>query len=119
MATKINYTDRVKASNIIVSAINTLKDKEYIRVSYGTDYNNEPKVFKITCSIYRDGKPSYSIYKDDVWGMAGMNIDSINKTTMDAYTYDMMNQRTSYRFALDKMVLVEQPFLPQDHDYKF
>ena len=115
----MTYSDKVKASQTIVNAINGLTDGQYIIVTYGTTYNNEPLRFKISCSIYRDGKPSYSIYKDEVFGLSGMNIESINKTTMDAYTYDMMNQRSSYRFALDKMKLVEQPFLPQPHDYKF
>ena len=115
----MTYSDKVKASNIIINAINGLTDGQYIIVTYGTDYDNKPQRFKISCNIFRGGKPSYSIYKDEVFGLSGMNIDCINKTTMDAYTYDMMNQRSTYRFALDKMVLVEQPFLPQDHDYKF
>ena len=115
----MTYSDKVKASNIIINAINGLTDGQYIIVTYGTNYDNEPQRFKISCNIFRGGKPSYSIYKDEVFGLSGMNIDCINKTTMDAYTYDMMNQRSTYRFALDKMVLVEQPFLPQDHDYKF
>jgi hypothetical protein len=103
----MTYSDKVKAASIIINAINGLKDKESIRVAYGTDYNNVPVVYKISCSIFRDGKPSLSIYKDDVWAMSGMNVESINKTTMVTYTYDMMSQRTSYRFPLHLMTLIQ------------
>ena len=115
----MTYSNKVKASQTIVNAINGLTDGQYIIVTYGTDYNNEPLRFKITCHVYKSGSTTYSIYRDEVFGLSGMNIEALNKTTMDAYSYDMMNQRSTYRFALDKMELVEQPFLPQDHDYKF
>ena len=103
----MTYSDKVKASQTIVNAINGLTDGQYIIVTYGTNYDNEPQRFKISCNIFRDGKPSYSIYKDEVFGLSGMNIDSISKTTAKAYTYDMMNQRTTYTFPLYEMVLVQ------------
>ena len=115
----MNYTDKVKASNIIINAINRLRDKEYIVVSYGTDYNGEPQQYRITCSIYKDNKPSYSISRNDVWVLDSMNIESFTNTMAKAYTYDMMRQRTSYNFPLFEMELVDQPFLAQDHDHKF
>ena len=96
----MNYTDKVKASNIIINAINRLRDKEYIVVSYGTDYNGEPQQYRIVCSIYRDNKPSYSINRNDVWAVSGMNIETFTNTMAKAYTYDMMRQRTSYNFPL-------------------
>lgn len=102
----MTYSDKVKASNIIKTAILALEDKQSIRVSYGTDYNKEPMVYRITCDIYRDGKPSYSIYRDDVWGLNGMNISEISNTMAKAYTFDMMNQRTAYNFPLYEMELV-------------
>jgi len=37
-----------------------------------------------------------------------MNIDSIGKTTMKAYTYDMMSQRTTYTFPLYDMDVIPQ-----------
>jgi hypothetical protein len=106
----MTYSDKVKASNIIINAINGLKDKEYIVVSYGTDYNNEPQQYRITCSIFRDGKPSYSITRNDVWAIAGMNIGEFTNTMAKAYNYDMMNQRTSYNFPLYEMTIVEDPY---------
>ena len=104
----MTYSDKVKASNIIINAINGLKDNESIIVTYGTDYNGDPKQFRIRCNIFRDGKPSYSIYKNDVFSMSGMNIETISKTTAKAYTYDMMNQRTSYTFPLYEMEIVQE-----------
>lgn len=115
----MTYSDKVKAAQHIINAINGLSDNEYIVVTYGTDYNNEPKRYRIRCHIYRDGERSYSIYKDDVWGLEGMNIDSISKTTAKAYTYDMMGQKTTYNFPLYYMELVDQPFLEKDHNEKF
>ena len=115
----MTYSDKVKAANTIISAVNRLRDNEHIVVTYGTDYNNEPKRYKIVCHIFRDNKPSYSICRDDVWAMAGMNIDKFTGTTAKAYTYDMMNQRTQYTFPLYDMELVEEPFLATTHDYKF
>ena len=115
----MTYSDKVKASQIIVNAINALGNDEHIVVTYGTDYDNQPKRYRIRCSIYKNSKPSYSIYKDDVWSIDGMNFSEIAKTTAKAYTFDMMNQRSTYTFPLYEMELIEQPFLPQDHDHKF
>ena len=115
----MTYSDKVKASNIIINAINGLKDSEHIIVTYGTNYDNEPQRYKINCNIFRGGKPSYSIYKDEVFGLSGMNIESINKTTAKAYTYDMMNQRSTYTFPLYEMELVDQPFLVKENEMEF
>lgn len=101
----MTYSDKVKASNIIINGINGLKDGDKLRVSYGTDSDNMPINYYITCHVYGTGT-SYSIYRDDVWAMTGMNISSVGKTSMEAYTYDMMGQRTSYRFPLYELKLV-------------
>lgn len=104
----MNYSDKVKASNTIINAVNALGNKEYIVVSYDTDYNNEPKRYRIKCHIYRDGKPIYSIHRDDVWETRGMNISEFTKTKAKAYAFDLMNQRTNYDFPLYEMKIVEQ-----------
>ena len=115
----MTYSNKVKAANTIITAVNRLRDNEHIVVTYGTDYNNEPQRYRIICHVYRDGKPSYSISKDDVWGLNGMNIAEFTNTMAKGYTYDMMNQRTTYNFPLYEMELIEEPFLAQDHDLKF
>ena len=115
----MTYSAKVNASKTIINAINGLRDKEYIVVSYGTDYNGEPQQYRIVCSIFRDNKPSYSISRNDVWGLDSMNIEAFTNTLAKAYSFDMMRQRTSYSFPLFEMELVDQPFLAQDHDHKF
>jgi hypothetical protein len=109
----MTYSERVKAAKTIINAVKVLKDKEYIVVTYGTDYNNVPQEYRISCSIYKEGKPSYSIYRNEVWALGGMNIESFTNTLAKAYTYDMMRQRTAYNFPLCEMVLVEEPFKEQ------
>ena len=47
---------------------------------------------------------SYSIWST----FSGMNIDSLGRTTIKAYTYDMMSQRTSYTFPLYEMEIVKE-----------
>lgn len=115
----MTYSAKVNASKTIINAINALRDKEYIVVSYGTDYNGEPQEYRIVCSIYRDNKPTYSINRNDVWALDGMNIESFTNTMAKAYTFDMMRQKTTYNFPLYEMTIVDQPFLAQDHDHKF
>lgn len=114
----MTYSNKVKAAQHIINAINALKDNEHIVVAYGKDYNNEPRRFRIKCHMFKSGT-SYSIHKDEVWALNGMNISEISKTTARAYTYDMMGQRTTYSFPLYEMGLVAQPFVETAHDQKF
>ena len=104
----MKYPDRVKQSKKVLEAIKALGNDESIVVIYGTDYDGKPQEYKIRCSIYKASGPSYSIYKNDVWGINGMNIDSLTNTQAKAYTYDMMSQRTTYNFPLYEMELVTE-----------
>lgn len=104
----MTYSDKVKASKKLLEAIKALGNDESILVSYGTDYNKQPRVYKINCHIYKSSGPSYSIYRNDSWGLGGMNIDALTNTQAKAYTYDMMSQRTSYNFPLYQMTVVEE-----------
>ena len=115
----MTYSAKVSASKTIINAINGLRDKEYIVVSYGTDYNNEPQRYRINCSIYKSGIPTYSINRDDVWAINGMNIAGFTNTMAKAYSYDMMNQRTTYNFPLYDFTIIEQPFLTRDNTMEF
>jgi len=115
----MTYSAKVNASKTIVNAVNGLRDKEYIVVSYGTDYDGSPMEYRITSSIWRDNKPSYSISRNEVWGIDGMNIAEFTNTMAKAYSYDMMRQRTTYNFPLYEMVLIGQPFLETTNDLKY
>jgi hypothetical protein len=115
----MTYSQKVKASKVLVEAIKALGNDEHIVVSYGKDHNGEPRQYRIKCSIWKHSGPSYSIHKDAIFAIEGMNIDSLTNTTAKAYTYDMMSQRTTYNFPLYEMTIVEQPYKEQLHDLKF
>ena len=104
----MTYSDKVKQSKNVLEAIKALGNEESIKVIYGKDYNGQPQRYKIRCNIWKSSGPSYSIYKDDVWGINGMNIDSLTNTQAKAYTYDMMGQRTTYNFPLYAMEIVTE-----------
>lgn len=104
----MTYTEKVKASKVVLEAIKGLGNGEKVVVSYGTDYYGRPKEYTIRCDVYNPSGPSYSIYPNDAWSFRGMNIDSLTNTQAKAYTYDMMSQRTSYNFPLYKMTIVEE-----------
>lgn len=97
----MTYSEKVKASKEILTAIQALKDGESIKVRYGHDRNG---IAQNIYEIKAYGEMSYSIWNT----FNGMNIYSLGRTTAKAYTYDMMSQRTTYTFPLYKMKLVEE-----------
>ena len=99
----MTYSQKVKQSKKVLEAIRSLKDDESITVTYGKNSTGEPKEYKIRAyNSYKD-EISYSIWSS----YQGMNIDKIGKTTMKAYTYDMMSQRTTYVFPLYKLNVIK------------
>lgn len=112
----MTQTQKVKASKVIIDAINQLQDGEHIVVSYGTDYNNEPVRYRINKRIHTYAtrtSETISINRDDIFGgLDGMNIEegSLGPTSMRGYTYDMMRQKTTYKFPLYEMTLVDEPY---------
>ena len=99
----MTYSDKVKQSKNVLNAIQSLKDDEHIIVSYGTDREGKPNYYKVKAyKGYRD-EMQYSIWNT----FAGMNIDKIGPTTMKAYTYDMMSQRTNWTFNLYDINLIK------------
>ena len=103
----MTYSQKVKQSKKVLEALRQMKDDEHIIVSYGKNFAGDPKEYKI--KAYKDYKEqiSYSIWKHDGFGMDGMNIEKVGKTTMKAYTYDMMSQRTTYVFPLYKLNIIK------------
>ena len=116
----MTYSDKVKASKDLLRAINALNDSEYIVVEYGVDFKGEPKRYRIECSRYSEEREkSYRVHKDEKFSFTGMNIEKFSGTKAYAYTYDLMNQKTTYAFPLYEMRLVEEPFRQIDHDLTF
>ena len=104
----MTYSDKVKASKVLLEAIKALGDGESVKVAYGKDYNGQPIQYKIKCNIWKYSGPSYSIHKDDPFSIDGMNIDKFTGTTARAYTFDMMSQKTTYNFPLYAMEIVTE-----------
>ena len=92
----MTYSDKVNKSKDLRELIESLEDGDNIVVEYGKNYREEPTTYKIKAYKDYSGKLSYSIWNS----FLGMNIEKIGKTTMKAYTYDMMSQRTNYTFPL-------------------
>jgi len=93
----MTYSDKVNKSKDLRELIESLEDGDDIVVEYGSDRSGNPNQYKIKAykSSY-DTSMNYSIWDT----FRGMNIQSIGKTTMKCYTYDMMNQKTTYTFPL-------------------
>lgn len=100
----MTYSDKLKASKEVLTAIQALKDGESIKVTYGKGFKGVPNEYTISAyKSYKD-EMSYSIWKSPY----GMNIDSLGRTTAKAYTYDMMSQKTTYTFPLYEMEIVKE-----------
>lgn len=99
----MTYTDKVKQSKKVLEAIKSLKDNEFIKVTYGVGYKGVPNEYKIRAYSSSKGDMSYSIWSS----FSGMNIDTIGKTTMKAYTFDMMSQKTTYNFPIYKLNIIK------------
>ena len=96
----MKYSAKVKDCSELYNAIMALQKQEVIEVTYGTNYKGDPKVYTIKCYDDYKGEKSYAI-SSDVFN--SMNISKIGKTSMNAYSYDMMSQKTTYRFQFSKM----------------
>lgn len=103
----MTYSDKVKKSKVLLEAIKSLKDDESIKVVFGKDYNNKPQRYIINCSVFKSGT-SYSIRKDEPWGLSGMNIETLTNTQAKAYSFDMMSQKTTFNFPLYLMEIVKE-----------
>lgn len=100
----MKYSEKIKASQKVIKAITSLKDEEQLKIHYGKAYKGEPAQYRIHAYKSKRGVMSYSIWN----AFSGMNIETIGKTAMKAYTYDMMSQRTNYNFPLYKIEIPEQ-----------
>lgn len=96
----MKYSAKVKDCSKLYNAIMALQNDEVLEVTYGTTYKGEPKVYTIKCYSDYKGEKSYAI-SSDVFN--SMNISKVGKTSMNAYSYDMMAQKTTYRFQFSKM----------------
>jgi hypothetical protein len=99
----MTYSEKKQASKSVLEAIKSLKDEEKLKVTYGVGYKGEPNIYTIHAYMGRKGDMSYSIWSS----FSGMNIEKIGTTTMKAYTFDMMSQKTTYVFPLYKLNVIK------------
>ena len=93
----MTYTEKVKLSKKLYSNMEGMTEDVVLSIQY----KGEP--YEIYCYVYKglDSK-DWSIYKKGNYSIHGMNIENkkMSPTSMLAYTYDMMGQRTTYKFKM-------------------
>ena len=94
------YSEKVNKSKDLRELILSLEDDQSIIVEYGGNRNGKPNQYKLRA--YKSDHHNETLYS--IWdSIRGMNIKKVGRTTMDAYTYDMMGQKTTYTFPLYNM----------------
>ena len=97
----MTYSQKVKVGKEIIERMNGLSEEGKFTFSY------KNQVYSLKCySVYDDGRRSYAIDKVGSWGYGGMNIDKIGPTSLSLYTYDMMNQRSTYKMDMSLMEVI-------------
>ena len=95
------YLDKVKKANEVKERMDGLLENDKFTFSY------KNQVYSLKCySVYEDGRRSYAIDKVGSFGYGGMNIDKVYPTRLTLYTYDMMNQRSTYTMDMSLMELL-------------
>lgn len=95
----MTYSQRVKASKVIVERINSLTEGGSFTFKY------KGIVYILDCYSISEstGRRSYSINKVGSYGYGGMNISEVGPTSLVLYTFDMMNQKTTYKMDMSSM----------------
>ena len=94
----MTYSNKVKAGRVIVERMDSLPRDGKFTFKY------RKEVYQLTCySVYDNGERNLAIGKVGVMSLGGMNIGKIGPTTIELYTYDLMNQRTTYRMDMSLM----------------
>ena len=100
----MTYSDKLNKSKDLRELIESLEDGDDIVVGYGKDYKGDTKTYKV--KSYRRNKEGEKMYS--IWdSFRGMNIEKLGKTTMKAYDYNMMSQKTTYTFPLYEMNIIK------------
>lgn len=115
----MTYSDKVKASKDLLTAIHALEDKQHVVVEYGVDYRGEALRYRIEAYQFGNREKSFRINKDELFATDGMNIEKFSGTKMYAYSYDLMGTKTTYNFPLYAMKLVKQPFAVKENTLTF
>lgn len=95
----MTYSQKVKKGKEVVKRMEELSVNE----KFTFKYKNE--IYQMTCySQYEDGRKSYSVSKPT--SIESMNVWDMGRTSFELYTYNMMNQRSTYRMEMGEMELL-------------
>jgi len=97
--------------NIELNELSNKSNAKLVRkeIEYVMGIDSEMKItynfmkFKIRCYADFKGEKTFAIFEDGVFGR-GMNVSKITSRYISLYTFDMMDQRTTYKMALDKII---------------
>ena len=99
----MTYSSIKKKGESIYHYMQGMNENDVLTITY------KGKEYEIYCYVYKGlNDKDWTIYdKGRYWN--GMNIDPKGKkpTSMMAYTYDMMSQRTTYKFKMKDIEFVE------------
>ena len=90
----MSYSKKVKECKVFFDMMSKLTEEEYMEFTYAG------KTFKLSGYVGYKGEMSYSVWNK----MSGMNISKIGRTSLSLYTFDMMNQKTTYTIDVNKIV---------------
>ena len=94
----MKYSEKVKKASTIYNAIKGLSNDKEMSIEYnGNTYTIS------AYSSYKD-KMSYSVWN----GYRGMNVSKVGRTSLTLYSFDMMNQKTTYRLPLVQCSLLPE-----------
>ena len=98
----MTYSERVKASKVIVEKISSLTEGDSFTFKY------RGIVYVLDCYSISEatGRRSYSVNKVGSYG-SGMNVEKIGPTSLSLYTFDMMGKKSTYKMD---MSLIEDAF---------
>lgn len=96
----MKYSDKVKLSKKLYSTMEGMSKDDVLPITYNG------KEYEIYCYVYKglDSK-DWTIYEKGKYYISGMNIENkkMGPSSMMAYTYDMMGQKTTYKFKIESI----------------
>jgi hypothetical protein len=97
----MTYSERVKASKVIVSRIDSLREGGSFTFKY------RDIVYFLDCYSISEstGRSSCAVNKVGSFGYNGMNVDKIGPTSLYLYTFNMMGQKSTYKMDMSLMVI--------------
>jgi len=104
----MKYLDKVKKSDKIYSLVTSLEYGDKLTVEYGVDRDGNVRRYNIqNYNSINKNRPAYSI-NEGVGGYGdSMNIETVTKTQLKAYTFDMMKNKTTYNFPIHEMKFIK------------